>query len=190
MKAVILNGMEAGDTLMESVQDILADVLREENWETQIFTLHEMEIAPCMGCFGCWLQTPGRCIRADTDAITRACVQSELLVFLTPITFGGYSPELKKAVDRLIPIILPFFEMLNGETHHKPRYDRYPNLLAVGVLPHPDQESEQVFTTLVAHNATNFWAPAHAVGVVTRERSAESIRHKIQTSLAQVEVTQ
>ena len=45
---------------------------------------------------------------------------------------GGYSSELKNAVDHLIPNILPFFANVDGETHHKPRYKRYAKLLIPG----------------------------------------------------------
>jgi len=50
-----------------------------------------------MGCFGCWNKTPGTCVMKDDSAkIAKAVVNSDLLIFLTPITFGGYSSELKK----------------------------------------------------------------------------------------------
>jgi len=43
---------------------------------------------------------------------------SELVVLLTPITFEGYCSELKKAVDRVIPLILPYFLFVRHEVHH------------------------------------------------------------------------
>lgn len=42
-------------------------------------------------------------------------------------------PGPKKGLDRLIGLVSPFFTKIAGETHHRPRYDRYPALLAVGV---------------------------------------------------------
>lgn len=50
---------------------------------------------------------------------------------------------------------------IEGEVHHKPRYERYPRLMGVGVLPQPDEESERIFTTLVSRNAINLHALAH-----------------------------
>ena len=67
--------------------------------------------------------------------VTRAFIQSDLAIFLTPVTFGGYSSQLKKAVDHLIPNILPFFRTVKGETRHHKRYAHYPNLLVLGVAP-------------------------------------------------------
>jgi hypothetical protein len=192
-KAVILNGMAAGDDGMASIHEILVDVLEDKGWDVEPFTLHQMEITPCGGCFGCWVQTPGRCIMQGADKqrpiddVVRAFVQSDLVIYLTPVTFGGYSSELKKAVDHLIPFILPFFQTVDGETHHKPRYEHSPNLLGVGVLPQADAESARIFTTLVARNAINMHAPASTAGVITREQTADAIRAEIQTLLASVD---
>ena len=85
----------------------------------------------------------------------------DLLVFLTHVTFGGYSSELKKAVDRLIPLLSPFFVKIGREIHHRPRYPRYPPILGVGLLPVPDQEKEKIFRTLVERNAVNYHSPFH-----------------------------
>ncbi len=111
-------------------------------------------------------------------------IQCDLLVFLTPVTFGGYSSELKKAVDRMIPLALPFFARVCGETHHKPRYERYPALLGVGVLPDRDDEAEQMFTALVGRNAVNFNSSAHAATVVSSSQDTETVRGQIKTALA------
>ena len=41
--------------------------------------------------------------------ILRATAASDRVIWLTPITFGGYAPELKKALDRIIPDPAAFF---------------------------------------------------------------------------------
>ncbi|GEM_PF-387117 len=189
MKTVILNGMEAGDTLTESVHHMLFDALRTRGWEVEPFILHEMEIAFCAGCFGCWIRTPGQCVLKDGGhSVARAFIQSDLAVFLTPVTFGGYSSQLKKAVGHLLPNILPFFRTIRGETHHKKRYAHYPNLLVLGTLPHAEEESERIFASLVERNAINMCPQAYAAGIITQEQSDESRRETIENLLAQVEV--
>ena len=102
--------------------------------------------------------------------------RSDLVVLLSPITFGGYSSELKKALDRSIGIVSPFFTRIHGEVHHKPRYARYPVLLAIGVTADSDPEEAQIFTRLVERNAINYHAPAHVVAIVSRDDSPEQIR--------------
>ncbi|MHB8880821.1 MAG: flavodoxin family protein [Thermodesulfovibrionales bacterium] len=167
MKALLLDGAHAGDKTLESARMILSDKLRAKGWTVEGVTLRDTKIAQCIGCFGCWVKTPGKCFMNDTgNDIARSIVQSDLLLLLTPITFGGYSSELKKALDRVICIVLPFFARIRGEVHHKPRYQRYPALVAIGGLPAVDEECEGIFRSLVSRNAVNFFSPLHEVEMV------------------------
>jgi len=126
-----------------------------------------MRIAPCTGCFGCWTKTPGQCVQHDdANAIPEAIVSSDLMVLLTSVTFGGYSSQLKKALDRSIPILLPFFGRYDGEVHHLPRYQRYPALVAIGVMDEPNERAERTFRALVERNAINMHVPSHEAVVV------------------------
>jgi multimeric flavodoxin WrbA len=187
-KATILNGMRRSGSPTEAVHTALVDALTARNWHTVPFVLKDEEIRPCLGCFGCWLQTPGQCVLPDTHEITASVVQSDLVVFLTPVTFGGYSSELKKAVDHLIPNILPFFTQVNGETHHKPRYKRYAKLLIVGVTPEQDTASEAIFTKLAERNAINMWAPAWHADVLTHAQIVNGLETTVATWFDTLEV--
>ena len=176
MNAVILNGSGNSDTALEKVQQAIIDELTDKNWEIEPLILHNMDIKPCAGCFGCWVQTPGICIINDEGRdIARKIIQSDLVLYLTPVTFGGYSAHLKKVLDRSIGILLPFFKKVDGEVHHQARYEHYPRLMGVGVLPQADEESEQIFKTLVSRNAINMHAPLSTAGVVFRNHSTSDI---------------
>jgi multimeric flavodoxin WrbA len=188
MQATILNGMRKTDSPTDAVHTALVEALTARNWHITPFILKDAEIRPCLGCFGCWVQTPGRCVLADTHTVTSSVARSDLVVFLTPITFGGYSSELKKVVDHLIPNILPFFTQVNGETHHKPRYERYAKLLFVGVAPEQDAMSEAIFTKLAERNAINMWAPAWHADVLTHAQIANGLETTVTTWLDTLEV--
>jgi multimeric flavodoxin WrbA len=191
VKAVILNGSEKGDQPLDTLNELMVHELTRRAWVVQTFMLHEMEIAHCRGCFGCWIQTPGCCVINDAGReVAKAFIQSDLVAFLTPVTFGGYSSELKKALDRVISILAPFFMKIQGEVHHKRRYENYPRLMAVGLLPQPDEESERIFKTLLSRNAINFHAPAYAGGVMLRSQNADEMRERIQTLFDELEVAQ
>ena len=162
----------------------MVECLKNSNYETKARTLSEEKIAPCLGCFDCWLKTPGQCIiKDDASSLPRDVIQSDLLVYLTPVTFGMYSSELKKALDRFAcPILLPFFEKVNGEIHHKGRYQKYPKIIAIGTLENQDCESEKTFKTLVARNAINLHTKA-ASSIVYSTDKPEEIKQKISTIL-------
>ena len=186
MKALILNGLAKGDDILYK---IIHDELEDMGCDVNNFYLQDKKIAPCQGCFGCWIKTPGICLTDDDGReVAKQAVQSDLMVLVSPISFGGYSSDLKKAVDRIIPIICPFFMKINGEIHHKPRYTRYPRLIGVGVLPKSDEEGERIFKTLVARNAINLHSPSNAAGVVIREYSPEKIKTEVKILFAKIGV--
>ncbi len=189
MRASILNGSEKDDPAAEALHEILLHELETLDYKVEPFILRELDIRRCVGCFGCWVQTPGLCLVDDASrTIARAISQSDLVIYLTPVTFGGYSSQLKKVLDRSIGIVSPFFTQIGGETHHRPRYERYPRLLGLGLLPMPDAESERIFTTLVGRNAINMHAPAYSAGVTLRDQSISEMRDRVQNLLRAVEV--
>jgi multimeric flavodoxin WrbA len=181
MKALVLNGSPKGDGFFDGLLDASRNALQGRGWVVDARDLDDMDISSCRGRFGCWVRTPGVCAIDDEGRdIAKAAVQSRLMVFITPVTFGGYSPALKKAVERLIPILSPFFMKIRGEVHHRPRYDRYPGLIGVGVLPHRDEESENVFRTLIRRNALNLHSPFSGAAVLLRTQS----KREIETALS------
>jgi multimeric flavodoxin WrbA len=171
MKATILNGALPDDTFVDAVGAALQDTLQAAGWAVTAWTLRDDKITYCLGCFECWTKTPGLCRIDDAGrAVAANMIDSDLVVYLTPITFGGYSSALKKAVDRAICLVSPFFTHIDGEVHHHARYKRYPALVGVGVLPAPNQAQEQIFRTLIGRNAINLHAPVHDSVVVYRSQ--------------------
>jgi len=187
-RTLVLNGALAGDETLAPVQEALLALLRETGTLVQGIQLRDVPLAHCQGCFECWIKTPGLC-KTDGDAgreITGAMIASDLMVFLTPITFGGYSSEIKKALDRSICLVSPFFRRVDGEVHHRRRYRRYPALAGVGVLREPDGEEERIFRTLVERNALNLACPVAAVCVLAAGAPPPVVRERLATSLQPV----
>jgi hypothetical protein len=188
LKVVIFNGAKDGDFTLETIEKSIVDQLVKAGWEVEPIELRSTQIAPCLGCFGCWVKTPGTCVINDAGReTTRKAIQSDLMVWLTPITFGGYSSELKKALDRIIPILLPYFKVYHGQIHHQMRYERYPNLLVIGVQE-PDTDYEETFVALAERNMLNFRPPAHVVSVFRRDKDPKTIPAFVGEQLKRVEV--
>lgn len=81
-------------------------------------------IRPCVGCFSCWNRTPGRCaIRDSYENIGALFHCAEEVVVISRYTYGGFSGFVKNVFDRCLGYALPHFEVVDGETHHKRRYD-------------------------------------------------------------------
>jgi multimeric flavodoxin WrbA len=158
MNILILNGGSRdgrGETCRK-IADVVANVSRSKGWNVTAYDLDGLNIKPCRGCFACWLKHPGTCaIKDDEGPILKAMAESDAQAWITPVTFGGYGPALKKALDRFIPNILPFFTKRRGEIHHPQRYDKRKRLLAFGTRPSPAAEAERIFHGLVQRNAIN-----------------------------------
>ena len=163
MKALILDGTLLDDDASRSSLEVLKKTLASHRFEWEVVTLRDKKIAHCRGCFNCWIKTPGVCIiNDDARETTKKMIQSDLVVYFSPVTFGGYSHILKAQMDRSISLVLPFFGKFHGETHHKKRYDKYPSILGVGLLASPDEVQEELFRTHVQRNALNLHSPSSA----------------------------
>lgn len=124
------------------------------------YALADIALAPCLGDFECWTKTPGRCRTRDAAPdITQAIHDADLVVFLSPVVFGGYAFALKKLVDRLIPLTDSFFHEQAGTTRHQRRYTRYPAMLFIGLAEQPDAETRSLFAELAGGNAINLQTP-------------------------------
>jgi len=184
MKAILLNGSQENDNSGERVRAALEAELKSRGWDVEHIVLCDKKIGNCAGDFFCWIRTPGVCnVDDDNRVIAAAIIASDLMVYLTPITFGGYSSALKRMVDHQIQNISPFFAQVEGETHHQKRYEKHPDLLVVGWMDAPDAQSEVVFRHLAQRNALNYYAEKSASEVVLASQSDEEILVSVQNWL-------
>jgi hypothetical protein len=166
-RIVLLDGRQARDEDLAPASEVLSDLLERAAAEVRTFPLRELKLTHCIGCFGCWLETPGVCRFRDAGReIAQAIMECDTLILLTPVSFGGYAPQLKLMVDRFLPTLLPYFGLYHGEVHHRPRYARYPRWVGIGVQRAPNAEEARLFKLLVGRNAINFHAPSYAAEVV------------------------
>jgi len=187
MKIVMLDGSTSTDGAGARIQAEVLRQLETQNHAVEIFTLRERKIGNCAGDFFCWVRRPGLCNTDDDNrVIASAIINAGLLIYLTPVTFGGYSAALKKAVDHQIQNIAPFFTTLNGETHHARRYERYPDFLVVGWQSAPNPAAESIFRHLVWRNSLNFYAQASHCEIVTGEPAGEILAAQIESALGAI----
>ena len=67
--------------------------------------LSSLRIANCVGCFGCWTKTPGRCvIRDDAVKVYPEIARSDTLLYVSRIKYGGYDTVMKTMLERAIPV--------------------------------------------------------------------------------------
>jgi len=188
MKALILDGTKSNNNESTMLFDLMLEELKKLNWEVVSIVLEDKNIDYCTGCFGCWVQTPGECVIKDFEEdIVRDMVHSDLIIYLTPIMFGGYSSILKKALDRQIGRVLPYFTKVDGEVHHSKRYEKQQSLLSIGLLDKRDAEKEEIFKKLVARNAINMWAPFQRAIISLKGEDLSEFGNNFNNALMEVE---
>ena len=105
------------DLDIETSKKIFNDVSNAEIYDS------EKKILKCCGCFGCWLKTPSFCVFPDSvQAIGKKIACSNELIIISKNLYGGFTPQIKKVLDRSISFSLPFFAVRNKEQHHQLRY--------------------------------------------------------------------
>ncbi len=76
-------------------------------------------IRHCIGCFGCWVKTPGKCVLKDGyNNLGELLAKCRELVVISRCVYGSYSPFVRNVLDRSISFLLPYFVTKNDETHH------------------------------------------------------------------------
>src|SRR5512133_2437932 len=140
-KITLLDGRLAGDEDLAPVYAVTSDLLTQAGAEVRTFPLYQLKLTHCIGCFACWLETPGMCRFRDAGPeIAQAIMECDTVILFAPVSFGGYAPQLKLMVDRFLPTLLPYFGLYHGEVHHRPRYARYPRWVGIGVQRADDAE--------------------------------------------------
>lgn len=123
--------------------------------EIKYIDLSELNVASCMGCFGCWTKTPGKCvIRDDATRVYPYIAQSDHLLYVSRLAYGGYDTVMKTMLERAIPVQQAFIRIHNGETHHVQRavVPKQATIIAYG---HIADEEKDIFRQLIARNAQN-----------------------------------
>jgi multimeric flavodoxin WrbA len=127
MNITIYNAAESGiNTKLDALVKELHNLLFQEHHVSSV-KLRHLNLKYCTGCWGCWVKTPGQCtIQDDMELIHRSFISSDLVIFAGQMRMGFPTAMLKKVQDRLIPLVHPYSELVDGECHHISRYQHYP----------------------------------------------------------------
>jgi len=124
MKVVVMMRLLIHDLETKDFQKLFPDMSSDMMVISDNGTIHH-----CIGCFGCWVKTPAACVirdeYGDMGELLSKC--SEVIV-ISKCCYGGFSPFVKNVLDRSISYIHPYFEIRNGEMHHRRRYNNKINL--------------------------------------------------------------
>jgi hypothetical protein len=151
--------MESMLILHDLPSDKTENLLRGSNDGRYTVFAADPPVRPCVGCFGCWIKTPGRCVIDDRgQGFAGLISRHDVFMIVSRSVYGGFSPPVKAVLDRSIGHMLPFFRVTNGEMHHAPRHAGQFALECVFYGPDISEEEMAVAERLVAANAVNLSA--------------------------------
>jgi len=123
MKVLLINGSPKGtrsNTYRLSrafLEGMGAEAYRER-------TVSQMDIRPCLGCFGCWNKTPGKCVHTDDmESILQDLLWADVTIWSFPLYFFSVPGPMKNLMDRQLPLSLPFMSGDAESGGHPSRYD-------------------------------------------------------------------
>jgi multimeric flavodoxin WrbA len=110
----------------------------------------------CIGCFGCWIKTPGACVirdnYGDMGELLSKCTE---VIIISKCCYGGFSPFVKNVLDRSISYVHPYFVIRNKEMHHMRRYENNINIKVWFYGENITEKEKQTAQSLVKANSIN-----------------------------------
>lgn len=150
-----------------------------KNEDVKYIDLSSLKISNCVGCFGCWTKTPGKCvIRDDAVKVYPEIAKSDTLLYVSHIKYGGYDTVMKTMLERAIPVQQAFIRLVNGETHHVQRkvVPKNATIIAYGEI---GDEERGVFEKLVSRNAHNMCFEKYHIVFTTEEKLEEFVMGEV-----------
>ncbi len=99
MKIVILQGSPNIHGSTHELVEAFTKGAKEKGHTIQRFDVSRMNIHPCIGCIQCGYDGP--CVQKDdNEQIRNAIMDSDMVVFATPLYYYGMSAQLKTTIDR------------------------------------------------------------------------------------------
>ncbi|MBQ1301738.1 MAG: flavodoxin family protein [Firmicutes bacterium] len=103
-KACILKASPRKKGNTYSLLEPVVKKLEEGGFRCREFDLYEMEVLPCLACRGCqqdW--SAANCVRRDDmGPVFEAVMESDLIIFASPIYAWYCTAPLKAAMDRMV----------------------------------------------------------------------------------------
>lgn len=107
MKITILNGSPRKENTY-AMAEAFKEGAAAAGHEVEILHVGKMKIGGCLGCEYCHTKGEGKCIQKDDmDKVLPAYMDSDMIVFASPIYYFGMTAQLSAAIQRMYCIGKP-----------------------------------------------------------------------------------
>ncbi len=163
------------------MSDISLNPPFEQNAENKYIDLSKFKISNCIGCFGCWIKTPGKCvIRDDAAKIYPLIAGSCNVIYVSKLFCGSYDTTMKTILERAIPIQQAFIRIYSGETHHFQRNVVPKNAVIIG-YGSKNKKERIVFENLIERNSKNMLFNEYKVVFADKENLSKAVDEAVKS---------
>ncbi len=115
---------------------------RRAGADTETLYLRDYKIKHCLGCFSCWVKTPGRCVQKDdmAEQLFDRYIAADLVVLATPLYHYSMNARMKMFIERTLPMVGPEFADRGERTGHPYRFEKVPRIAVISVCGFPEQQ--------------------------------------------------
>ena len=107
MKITVLTG-SARNGNTTAMANVFADAAKAAGHEVEVLNVAKMKIAGCLGCEYCHTKGNGACIQKDDlEELMPAYLESDMIVFASPIYYFGMTAQIMAAMQRVYCIGKP-----------------------------------------------------------------------------------
>lgn len=158
MKITVFNSSPRGERSNTNIMvQAVLEGAKDAGAECENIFLAGKNIKPCLGCFACWIKTPGKCvIKDDMAELLDKTKEPDIIIFATPLYVDNVSGIMKNFMDRSIPLSQPYFKKdEQGEYRHETRDTKPPKIAVISNCGFPEQSHFQVLKLLFRRLARN-----------------------------------
>ncbi len=185
MKVLALNGsprMKASSTY--HMLTPLLEGMQAAGAETELIHIRKLDLEACIGCYTCWVRTPGECIHKDKDSMVAAMEHyntADLVIFGTPLYHLSMSGIMKTFIDRTLPRIEPWLiphPDIPGVTFHTERFHKPDKIMLVSPCGFPEFDHFESLVATFRHMAR--MERFEYLGEILRPGAEALSRHSLQ----------
>ena len=115
MKILILCGSPHKNGTTNALADAFVSGIDPTRHNVEKIQITDKDIAPCLGCEFC-RRNGGTCVRKDDmETLLPSVLAADVIVFVSPIYYFGFSAQLKAVIDRFYAVN----PVLKTHTHKK-----------------------------------------------------------------------
>jgi len=178
LKVVILDATQNHKADTYRAEKIICE-LKKKDIDTTVVNIGALNMLPCFGCEGCLRKTPGRCImKDDTEKFMAPIANSNCMIGITDVRYGGYSSQYKIVVDKFALLGSPYYGMKNGKLLHRKRYQGLSAYYVLGLGSKLPQDEADNFHRLVKRNAMNMYIDQYG-SFITDEKDMDRMVKKL-----------